>query len=122
VGDRRKLAAWSDNPVLVRVILTAALMIGTDEAHGQVAVAGFGMRSCGTWTAVRHDGTALGHEQWILGFLSAVGYTNFLRDQMNPLEGTDADGVWAWIDNYCQAHPLDRIINAADAFSRAHPR
>jgi len=38
------------------------------------------------------------------------------------LNGTDADGVWAWIDNYCQEHPIDRLFIAAEAFAKAHPR
>ena len=33
----------------------------------------------------------------------------------NLAEGTDADGVFAWIDNYCSAHPLETIYSAAEA-------
>ena len=32
-----------------------------------------------------------------------------------------ADGVWAWMDNYCQAHPRQEIVDASKAFNRAHP-
>jgi hypothetical protein len=37
------------------------------------------------------------------------------------LQGTDSDGVWAWMDNYCQANPLAKIVDAGKAFDQAHP-
>jgi hypothetical protein len=40
----------------------------------------------------------------------------------NPLNGPDAQGVWAWIDNYCHAHPLVQISEAASAFTATHPK
>ncbi len=59
-------------------------------------------------------------EQWILGFLSGVGYAGN-ESGLDPLIGVDDEGVWAWVDNYCQAHPLDLLIQAAVAFRMAHP-
>jgi hypothetical protein len=77
------------------------------------------MVSCGTWTADRRQrsGGALQDEQWVLGFLSGVGYEGY-----DPLNGMDAEGVWAWIDNYCREHPIEQIIAAAEAFKSAHPQ
>jgi hypothetical protein len=67
-------------------------------------------------------------EQWVLGFLSGVGYgVGFIETKTNPagnidpLNGTDAQGALAWIDNYCHAHPLDQIEAASKAFVSAHP-
>jgi hypothetical protein len=67
----------------------------------------------------------MGPEQWVLGFASGVaeGYhlgTN--RKGFDPLTGIDAQGVWAWIDNYCRTHPLDSVQTAAANFVLAHPR
>jgi hypothetical protein len=56
---------------------------------------------------------------WLLGFLSGIGYVN--RDGDDPLDGVDAEGVWAWIDNYCRSYPIQKIGDAAAAFYRAHP-
>ena len=28
------------------------------------------------------------------------------------LNGLDAEAVFGWLDNYCSAHPLERISNA----------
>ena len=40
----------------------------------------------------------------------------------NPLNGVDAQAVWAWVDNYCKANPLNLIENAGAAFVATHPR
>ena len=42
--------------------------------------------------------------------------------QTDPLNGVDAFAVWAWIDNYCRAHPLDTIQKASVEFVMAHPK
>ena len=115
--------------ILVCVILAAVLVTG-DGAAAQV-IGGGGMESCGSWTATARDfGEGrpvtqgrmqhLQHLQWVLGFLS--GMAAYPDSSFDPLNNTDADGVWAWIDNYCGAHPLEKIVVAAKAFVAAHPR
>jgi hypothetical protein len=107
-------------PMLARVILTVALMTGSAEAAEGPIFNGLGVLSCGTWTDARRDRQAFGYEQWVLGFLSGIGYTGWMN--YNPLNGLDANAVLAWIDNFCQAHPLDRISTAASLFVFEHPR
>lgn len=75
---------------------------------------GQGIGSCGAWTSARHERAAADLEQWILGFLSGVGFDAV--DGTDPLRLLGTDVVFAWIDNYCSAHPLDPIVNAAAAF------
>ena len=58
-------------------------------------------------------------ESSLTGFLTAIGWVG--QDGADPLEGVDAAAVFAWIDNYCSAHPLDQIVIGAEQFSRAHP-
>ncbi len=60
------------------------------------------------------------YEGWVAGFLS--GSNSILANSdahIDVLEQakaeTDAQGLWAWIDNYCQTHPLDAVAQAADA-------
>ena len=36
---------------------------------------------------------------WVLGFLSGIGFKNENGD--DPPNGTDAGGVFSWIDIYC---------------------
>jgi hypothetical protein len=57
--------------------------------------------------------------QWILGFLSGVGWVHL--DGQNPLDGLDAQAVWAWVDNWSHAHPLDNLTRAGEVFASTHP-
>jgi hypothetical protein len=109
--------------VLAVAILAAALLISAEEAAepGKYNLLGSGTVSCGTWTALRRQGQARLPEQWILGFLSGVGYEGAAGGD-NPLNGVDADAVGAWMDNYCQANPLDTLAKAGTAFDAVHPR
>jgi hypothetical protein len=117
-----KKVALGSNLLNVVLALTASLLISSAEAAqpGSYNMLGVGTISCGAWTASRREGRASLSEQWILGFLSGVGYEAGGGD--NPLNGVDADAVWAWMDNYCRANPLDRVAKAAAAFDAAHPR
>jgi hypothetical protein len=107
--------------------LLAAVVIsitGTGQAAATFYLMGNGVTSCGSWTAARRDGQALSREQWVLGFLSGVGYRGAAdgKDPSDPLNGMDAAGIFAWIDNYCQARPISELSDAAGAFAWAHPR
>ena len=106
---------------LLPAALVTALMSGPAEAY---TVAGLGNSSCGTWTAARREQRAVGYEQWILGFLNGIGFKGVSASASggDPLNGLDADAVWAWVDNYCQASPLDAIWLAAVQLSLDHPR
>jgi hypothetical protein len=96
--------------------LVVVLMNGAaDAAKGKYSIIGVGTESCGTWTAARRDRRARLNEQWILGFLSGIGWGGEFF-HVHPLNGMDAEGVWAWMDNYCQVHPLDGIDKAGLIF------
>jgi hypothetical protein len=82
-----------------------------------------GAALCDRWTADRRTpetGPAVADEQWILGFLSGIGYMGL--GELKPLNGISDKGVWAWVDVYCGNHPTAPIEQAAAAFSVAHPR
>jgi hypothetical protein len=74
---------------------------------------GVGASACGSWAAGRPDG----REVWILGFLSGVG---FATNEADPLSGRAPKAVWAWMDNYCQTHPLEKIEKVGEAFVASH--
>jgi hypothetical protein len=103
--------------------LLTVLTVGLTTGHAEAAnynLIGSGNRSCGTWTAEERDQRYPIFGQWVLGFLSGIGYEG--APSSNPLQGMDAYGVFGWIDNYCREHPIDDIADAASAFSRMHPR
>jgi hypothetical protein len=82
---------------------------------------GAGAKSCGSWTTARRYGhnteRSVPFDQWMVGFLSGVGYAG----QQNPLNNMDADGVLAWVDNYCATYPINDVLTAGMAFIAAHP-
>jgi hypothetical protein len=80
---------------------------------------GAGLASCGTWIVDRRTPLRWATESaWVLGFLSGVGY---MGSGFDPLRGVNADGVNAWLDNYCQTHPLKDLADAAGSFIHEHP-
>ena len=116
----------------MKPLLLAALIVSlfagnagaADAKHeGNYAVIGLGLNSCDSWTAARltpQATLAFAEGQWVLAFLSGVGFMGGETGN-NPLNGIDAQGVWAWIDDYCRVHPLEKIAQASAAFSFAHP-
>ena len=67
--------------------------------------------SCGKW--IKTSKRTAEHQvlqSWILGFLSGVNFQNLDGDF---LQGRDADGLTAWIDNYCRRNPLSATTQAA---------
>jgi len=78
-------------------------------------VIGSGLDSCGAWTQDRRNNVALGEESWVAGFLSGVNtvYAAETPGTGNLGQKTDYYGLMAWIDGYCQAHPLDDLLTAS---------
>jgi hypothetical protein len=115
--------------LLLLTVLSVGLMAGVTEAQAYV-MTGSGTVSCGSWSAHRREydpggKSTIGSQKsmdesaWVLGFLSGIGFIH--TNGADPLDGVDADGVWAWIDNYCQAHPIENVGQAAAAFYSIHP-
>jgi hypothetical protein len=104
----------------LRVVLTFLAVIWASSNACAYNLIGQGTLACGTWTTLRQDRQALGLEQWVLGFLSGVGYEGESHGD-NPLKGIDADTVWTWMDNYCRDHPQATISGSVAAFDAAHP-
>ena len=100
---------------LVLLVLT---VLRVPRADAQYNILGSGVGSCRTWAAERRASslgyTAVQSMQWVLGYLSGIGFVG--EDGADPLNNVDARGVWAWIDNYCQSHPIDHIVGTAKAF------
>ena len=63
---------------------------------------------------------ALGYEQWLLGYLSGVGGVHSAG--LDPSNTVSVDAVWTREDAYCEAHPLDHIVRAREAFVDAQLR
>jgi hypothetical protein len=82
-----------------------------DAATKAFMVHGEGAVSCGAWAADRREGHWYPESAWILGYLTA--YNRYVWKKTDIAEGTDSDGIAAWMDGYCVAHPLDTIADGA---------
>jgi len=108
--------------IVLGCLVAVGVMTGSADAQTSRAI-GAGIASCRTWAANRlypGSGLALQDGQWILGFLSGVGWLGTPR--LNPLDCMNAQAVFAWVETYCHANPLENIAHAGDAFVEAHPR
>jgi hypothetical protein len=108
--------------IVLACLVILGCLLGQPENASAFTLIGAGVDSCGTWTADRRHPSgspALQDGEWVLGFLSGIGYEG--AASIDPLQGVDAQAVLAWVDNYCQVNPLDKISDAAKAFYKAHP-
>lgn len=105
-----------------RMIAAAAVALlvgcaGGYVLHGQAVfwVLGSGTISCGKWLEYRH-GDAGPEESWVNGYLTGRqdGGLGLTKSQVG-----DVPGRSAWIDQYCQSHPIDDLTDASRALLRA---
>ena len=100
----------------------ALLSAGVTQAK-TVTVMGAGVQTCGTWlehVAKDYRDYRVTDTQWVIGYVAGVNdETSNLGDL---LFGIDNNGLAGWLDQYCSAHPLDTLHNAASALvdDRAH--
>jgi hypothetical protein len=110
---------------LKRFVVVALACIGltcaTSVTLAQHAILAPPNNSCGTWTNLRKLHAAAPYEWWVVGFLSglSVGFLTGVNadDDVGFLSGQDADGIYAWIDNYCKANPLEKLPKIMDTLA-----
>jgi hypothetical protein len=73
----------------------------------QVMVLGHGTLSCGVWLNERRNRTprADAMTTWANGFLTGLQTTS--PRAIPSQQARDREGRDAWLDQYCQTHPLD---------------
>jgi hypothetical protein len=96
--------------VVVAALLVAIGRQATADTNEGRYIMGLGTYSCGFWTRAPERSPGAPAAQWVLGFLSGV---NFTSDKPDVLAAVDFNGVMAWVDNYCTAHPLATLSQAA---------
>lgn len=70
---------------------------------------GAGAGSCGSWVQERIDGDWCDTGQWLLGYISAAG-----RFSPHDLKHVDSNAFAVFMDNYCEARPLDDFASGAE--------
>jgi hypothetical protein len=97
---------------LATVILVASCAPGSSQI-----VVGDGTQSCGSWSLERPPGghgvsaSGVAMFSWILGYLSGA---NVNQKGSDFIRQTDSAGILAWMNNYCQKNPLNKIYQGAD--------
>ena len=115
--------------VLVLLLTAAASMDAPAKAsnkQGSYNAWGAGNISCGKWFQDRRfdPGSAaftpnqqtvdlVTEKSWVVGFLSA--FNRYGWTGIDVASETDFDGLYAWIDTYCTAHPNERLSVATEA-------
>jgi hypothetical protein len=105
------------------IVAAMAMLVSANSSAQPVPhradIMGPGTISCGKWIEQRREAGVVmyGSEDWVLGFLS--GYNEYSSTDGRLTSDTDADGAMTWLDNYCQAHPLDKLATATTALVAA---
>lgn len=98
-------------------VLSACLLLMLSNAAISAPAEGAvrGAPSCGEWVAHREksDTLALGNGYWLLGYLSGIA----VGTGKEFLSGTDNSAINAWMDKYCQAHPLKDLSSGGSALA-----
>lgn len=68
--------------------------------------------SCGKWVEERAKDRADFNMAFLTGLLSGMA----LGSEKNFLSNVDAEAVYIWTDNYCQANPTKPLVGAAINF------
>ena len=95
--------------------LVLVFCVGVARADGYL-VYGAGQASCGTYVS-EPDGSApkLVDLSWALGYISAIDLWEVTENR--KFAKVDNNAVGVWLDNYCQAHPLDSFHDAVEHLS-----
>ncbi|MCK1600823.1 hypothetical protein IVB02_05155 [Bradyrhizobium sp. 166] len=108
---RRPRALCDISKALLLMIL---LCLHANVAHAAGrAIFGAGLVSCGEWQKFKttNDRASLFQIQaWVDGFLS--GQNLFAEGSDFLVSKPNSTALYAWIDNYCAANPLDTIAKA----------
>ncbi len=113
-----------------KILFILAIALPCLAQAKQRVVFGVGTDSCGSMlialeknkptTAIEMNGQvyfsdAATYSQWVSGYVSSHSTVYGA-----PSKDTDFNGMVMWVKKYCEEHPSDMIIHAADAFIKAH--
>jgi hypothetical protein len=95
------------------IAILAPMYWANAASADQAIIMGDGGESCGAWTARKSNPvTEAARNQWVFGYIS--GFNVYTAPRGGDItQGTDWQGVVAWMDNYCRTYPLDTIQAAA---------
>jgi hypothetical protein len=103
----------------MRVTILAAVMIagGSLQASSQTKnYWGEGNALCSEWTKERGAKTTLGTQMgaWVRGYVSGANVMQNYKANIFSQTAPAMNAMENWINEYCVAHPLDKLIVASD--------
>ncbi len=105
----------------VALALAACLAAGAAafDADGSYVVHGTGQSPCSEWSVDRMvaGSGAWQLQQWVLGYMTA--YNELIRGSADIAGEAGAEGVFAWLDDYCGGAPATTLSVAVQDFIRA---
>ena len=89
--------------VLIFVVIATA---PSAQAQGVLVM---GRLDCGEWVEARKGGKAVSVEHWVIGTLNGLALGK--QREFWKANGVEVsqEAVFLWMDNYCNAHPLDLV-------------
>ncbi len=88
-----------------------------DNDASHLMIYGNGVRTCGTYVTEQHGSPdKVMNVTWALGFITGVGIV-WKATVHTQMADTDEGAVEIWLNNYCQAHPLEQFANAVNALA-----
>jgi len=98
--------------VTLAFLLSCSLNCIAADKSGRFTVLSMGNKSCGEFSAnFRGNGIEkLGNSIWVAGYMTA--FNEYIAKQSNIAAGTDPEAWNLWINNYCNANPLESLSTA----------
>ncbi len=95
------------------ISLALALMLASGIGAGQT-IRVETAEDCGEWTKARKLKRSSPHEARLIGLLDGMAIGRMIeiwKAQGNPMS---KEQVYSWMDKYCQANPLSRVVIGAE--------
>ena len=101
--------------VAAAIFLSAGPLARAADPQGYYTIQGVGLESCEIWLGERlSDGpTAWYHQQWVLGYFTAVN--RFVYDGADLTVNLPTDKLFQWLDEYCHRNPQQNLSLATEA-------
>jgi hypothetical protein len=90
-----------------KLVAVAALSFAAWGVHAGTTM--FGIPDCGKWMAIHSES----QKGWLLGFVSGLASMDTIPDVLDSV--ASAEQMYLWVNNYCQAHPLNGLNDAGNS-------
>jgi hypothetical protein len=98
-------------------IVLVGMLLAREAGAQTINVWGSGTVSCGTWVTNRSNNPDMVFMEfsWVQGFITGLNAGLPIESSNNGHVGAhlDTNAAQVWLDNYCQAHPLDELSDAS---------